>query len=71
MSFGAELCLVIGLFMLVGYFLDKKLGNPSPDLMILGFFIGLGTMVYIFIKRVQITQRDLDEMQNEEDEDDD
>jgi F0F1-type ATP synthase assembly protein I len=37
MGIGIEFCLVVGVFCLIGYFLDK-LENTSPGGMILGFF---------------------------------
>jgi F0F1-type ATP synthase assembly protein I len=68
MGFGFELCFVIGIFVLIGYLLDKKLGNENPDLVILGFFIGLGVMVYVFIRNVQISQKELEEDERHRDE---
>jgi F0F1-type ATP synthase assembly protein I len=60
MGFGFELCFVIGVFVVIGYLLDKKLGNEKPDLVILGFFIGMGIMVYVFIRNVQMSQKELE-----------
>lgn len=60
MGFGFELCFVIGVFVLGGYLLDKKLGNENPDLVILGFLIGMGIMVYVFIRNVQVSQKELE-----------
>jgi len=52
MGVGIEFCLVIGIFCLIGYFLDKKEGT-SPGWMILFFFIGFGFMIYTMLKRAR------------------
>lgn len=68
MGFGFQLCIVIGFFTFIGYFLDKKLGNESPDLLILGFIIGFGMMVYVFIRNVQLSQKDLESPPDDDEE---
>jgi len=52
MGVGIEFCLVVGIFCVIGYFLDK-LENTSPGWMILGFFVGFGVMLYLMVKRSQ------------------
>jgi len=52
MGIGIEFCLVVGIFCVIGYFLDK-LENTSPGWMILGFFVGFGVMLYLMVKRSQ------------------
>ena len=59
MSIGVEFCIVIGLFVFGGYWLDK-IEDTSPGWMILGFFVGFGVMMYIIIKRAQATQKDME-----------
>lgn len=70
MGFGFQLCFVIGFFVFAGYLLDKKMENESPDFLILGFFIGFGMMIYVFIRNVQISQKELDSENSKEDEQD-
>jgi F0F1-type ATP synthase assembly protein I len=69
MGIGVEFCLVIGLFVFGGYWLDK-LEDTSPGWMILGFFIGFGVMMYIIVKRAQATQKDMETPLDDEDEED-
>ncbi len=52
MGIGIEFCLVVGIFCVIGYFLDK-LEDTSPGWMILGFFVGFGVMLYLMVKRSQ------------------
>lgn len=66
MGVGIEFCLVIGIFCLIGYFLDKKEGT-SPGWMILFFFIGFGFMIYTMLKRAKKDEDD--QRQAEEDRD--
>jgi F0F1-type ATP synthase assembly protein I len=70
MGIGLEFSFVIGLCAFAGYWLDRWLG-PSPGWMIMGFFVGFGIMMYIIIKRAQVTQKELDEQehQNQDDRD--
>ncbi|MHC4526156.1 MAG: AtpZ/AtpI family protein [Planctomycetota bacterium] len=70
MGFGFTLCFVIGFFVYIGYLLDKKMGNENPDLVILGFFVGLALMIYVFIRNVQLSQKELDTPPDDEDEED-
>ena len=69
MGIGIEFCLVIGVFVFVGYWLDK-LEDTSPAWMILGFFAGFGVMMYIIVKRAQVTQKEFEEQREREDEED-
>lgn len=64
MGVGIEFCLVIGIFCLVGYFLDKKEGT-APGWMIIFFFIGFGIMIYTMLKRAK---KDEDERRQAEEE---
>lgn len=66
MGIGIEFCLVVGVFCLIGYFLDK-LENTSPGWMILGFFVGFGVMLYLMVKR---SQKDADEQDVHDEESD-
>lgn len=66
MGIGLEFCMVIGVFVFGGYWLDK-LEDSSPGWMILGFFVGFGVMMYIMIKRAQRTQEELDTLEHEDD----
>lgn len=66
MGVGIEFCLVIGIFCLIGYFLDKKEGT-SPGWMIMFFFIGFGIMIYTMLKRAK---RDEEEQRRAEEEHD-
>ena len=68
MGIGVEFCLVIGMFVFGGFWLDK-LENTSPGWMILGFFVGFGVMMYIIIKRAQATQDEMDNACDDDDED--
>lgn len=52
MGVGIEFCLVVGIFCVIGYFLDK-LEDTSPGWMIIGFFVGFGMMLYLMVKRSQ------------------
>ena len=52
MGVGIEFCLVVGIFCLIGYFLDKA-ENTSPGWMIIFFFIGFGFMLYTMLKRAK------------------
>ncbi len=70
MGIGFEFCMVIGVFVFAGYWLDK-LEDSSPGWMILGFFVGFGVMMYIMIKRAQRTERELDSLEEEQDQEDD
>lgn len=62
MGVGIEFCLVIGVFCLVGYYLDTLEGT-SPGWMILGFFVGFGVMLYLMLKRAK---KDEDEQSKEQ-----
>jgi F0F1-type ATP synthase assembly protein I len=70
MGIGLEFALVIGGCAFVGYLLDEWLG-PKPGWMIMGFFVGFGIMMYIMIKRAQITQKELDEEEHKNQDDKD
>ena len=50
MGIGFEFLIVIGMFVAGGYWLDQIEGT-TPGWMILGFFIGFGTMLYIMLHR--------------------
>ena len=52
MGIGFEFLIVVGLFVWGGYWLDKMEGT-TPGWMILGFFVGFGTMLYIMIQRAR------------------
>jgi F0F1-type ATP synthase assembly protein I len=65
MGIGFEFVVVIGLFAFVGYLLDQWVG-PSPGWMIMGFFVGFGIMMYMIIKRAQITQKEIDEQEHQD-----
>lgn len=72
MGIGFEFCMVIGVFAFGGYWLGKlDTKDTSTAGMILGFFIGFGIMMYIMIKRAQRTERELDALEDERDEEDD
>jgi F0F1-type ATP synthase assembly protein I len=64
MGVGIEFCIVIGIFCLIGYFLDKKEGT-APGWMVLFFFMGFGFMLYTMIKRAK---KDEDEERRAEEE---
>lgn len=68
MGIGFEFAVVIGICAFVGYLLDQWVG-PSPGWMIMGFFVGFGVMMYIIIKRAQITQKELDEQEHKDQDD--
>ncbi len=59
MGVGIEFCLVVGVFVLIGYFLDKWEGT-SPGWMVIGFFVGFGVMLYNIIRRARNTQDEMD-----------
>jgi len=59
MGVGIEFCLVVGVFALIGYFLDKWEGT-SPGWMVIGFFVGFGVMLYNIIRRARNTQDEMD-----------
>lgn len=59
MGVGIEFCLVVGVFALIGYFLDKWEGT-SPGWMVIGFFVGFGVMLYTIIRRARKTQDEMD-----------
>jgi F0F1-type ATP synthase assembly protein I len=69
MGVGFEFCLVIGFFVLIGYWLDK-VEDTSPGWMILGFFIGFGVMMYIIVKRAKMTEKEFDEKRDPGEDDD-
>ena len=64
MGIGIEFCIVVGIFCLIGNFLDMK-EKTSPGWMIMFFFLGFGLMVYIMLKRAQ---KDEDERRQAEEE---
>ena len=66
MGVGIEFCLVIGIFCLIGYFLDKKEGT-APGWMILFFFIGFGVMVYTMLKRAKKDEEEQRQAEEERD----
>ena len=70
MGVGFEFCLVIGLFVFGGYWLDKLEPRTAPGWMILGFFVGFGVMFYIIVKRAKRTQAELDDLERQEIEED-
>lgn len=68
MGIGFEFAVIIGFCAFIGYLLDQWVG-PSPGWMIMGFFVGFGIMMYIIIKRAQITQKELDEQEHRDQDD--
>ena len=58
MGVGIEFCLVIGLFCLMGYGLDRLEGT-APGWMLIGFFVGFGVMLYVIIRRARLTQDEM------------
>lgn len=50
MGIGFEFIFVVGGFSWLGNLLDKK-SDTSPGFLIMGFFVGFITMLYIMIKR--------------------
>ena len=59
MGVGIEFCLVVGMFCLIGYFLDKWEGT-RPGWMVIGFFVGFGVMLYNIIRRARKTSEEMD-----------
>jgi F0F1-type ATP synthase assembly protein I len=52
MGVGFEFLIVVGLCVWGGYWLDKVEGT-SPGWMILGFFVGFASMLYMMIQRAR------------------
>jgi F0F1-type ATP synthase assembly protein I len=69
MGVGIEFCLVIGIFCLVGYFLDKKEGT-TPGWMVIFFFIGFGIMIYTMLRRAKKDEDERRQAEEERDQDD-
>ena len=70
MGVGLEFCIVIGFFMFIGYWLDKW-DDSSPGWMIMGFFFGFGVMMYIILKRAKRTEKELEFLEHEQDDETD
>jgi F0F1-type ATP synthase assembly protein I len=65
MGIGFEFAVVIGLCAFVGYLLDQ-MGGAGTGWMIMGFFVGFGIMMYIIIKRAQVTGKEIDEQEHQD-----
>lgn len=59
MGVGIEFCLVVGVFCVIGYFLDKW-EDTSPGWMVMGFFVGFGVMLYNIIRRARKSSEEMD-----------
>ena len=49
LGIGIEFCVVVGVFTWLGNLLDK-VEDTSPAWLVMGFFVGFGTMLYRMIK---------------------
>ena len=64
MGIGFEFCIVCGGMAWLGAQMDK-LENTSPGWLIIGFFVGFGTMFYLMVKRAQKSNEDSDKNSEE------